>query len=121
VTKVREEKNSMLVQYSVDGILYRVTVPSKILIRGKKKGTFKVEQETLEAGINYGDDLISAFEDIVISKETLVDVFHNHAIWKFEDILENPSLIRSAIYSQVGGSVADVQAKFYKQINGGNK
>jgi len=119
VTKVKEEKNSMLVQYMLDGVLHRMTVPSKILNRGEKKGQFKVDQKLLEAGIEYGDSLISAFEDIVIDKETLVDVFHNHGIWKFEDILDNPSLIKSAVNSQVGGYVADIQSKFYKQINGG--
>lgn len=90
--------NTVLVEFTADGLLMREYIPTVEVIDGK------APEDVLMAGIPYGVD----WEDIKLKASAieLANALRMNGIWTCEDAMKNPNKIISALQAVYGVDLA---------------
>ena len=89
VRLVRSNADNAIVEYELDKVLQRATIPSNIIEDGK------VSEDALQYGIPYG----VPWELVKLSASSidLANMLRRMEIWTYEDAMSNPNKVISAL------------------------
>lgn len=98
VRVIKQHGETLLVQYTLDGVLERKYIPVVEL------GDGRVLDEVLEQGILFGypfDEL-----EIVFDNQKFANELHQVGIWKVDDMLKNPKALWSALHATLADDIS---------------
>jgi hypothetical protein len=94
--------NSTLVEFDWAQGIKRRFVPTSFvhdnLDGAASQGYCEIDDEVLDAGIEYGDDFLEILQQN-IDCESVSNALHQRGIWSFGDVGVNPDAVKAAFYS----------------------
>ena len=113
VRVIQRGRGAVLIQWNEDKRSLRGWVPDVAIDSDQRVNTSE-----LDKAIPYGIPFQDLLEDIIISKQQLIDELHRRNIWTEQDIINNPVEISRAITASVSMSVSKFQTAVREYVRG---